>query len=45
MYLFYYKFHGKVKDKEHLKLRYLVQVGPGKHYSATCISYYIYELL
>ena len=30
MYLFYhYKFHGKVKDKEHLKLRCLVQVGPG----------------
>ena len=29
MYLFYhYKFHGKVKDKEHLKLRCLVQVGP-----------------
>ena len=31
MYLFYhYKFHGKVKDKEHLKLRCLVQVGPGQ---------------
>ena len=30
IYLFYHhKSHGKVKDKEHLKLRCLVQVGPG----------------
>ena len=30
IYLFYYhESHGKVKDKKHLNLRYLVQVSPG----------------
>ena len=32
IYLFYHhESQGKVKDKEHLKLRCFVQVGPGSH--------------
>ena len=35
-----FSFKGKVKDKEHLKLRYLVQVGPC-HVALITFTFYV----